>query len=640
MSFTVVVPFFNGHKYIQKLLDTIPEQIPVIVVDDLSDSQPSIERSNTTVISSKQKGYFTGATNIGIKSCNDDVLILNQDTYFSGDGWLNFIEQKKNTYGLFGERAGSHPAWPNRYIHGTFMYIRRDVINKIGSMDATNYPHWGSTCEYQLRACRNGFKASPEKDIPDFVHLRQGPYGTATKQVLTGNRSLLIITPPQISVIITCYNYGKYLQDTINSLIGGETSLGKTKGQTRQDFEIIIVDDGSTDNSLEIIEKLSNPWQGIHYISQQNQGSAAAVNTGIIASHARNGHYISILDADDMMKPERLARMVRTYEANPHSLIYDNLQYFAHGQEGVVTDWETMKKYNVLDLGTYNFDEIVLKNTMHKGLLYPKQAWEDVGGYAVVMNKGREDWAFNVGAGIKGWCGVNTREAEYLYRREGQNRTLTNTNPRWRKVFLEQLKQLYPSIYAGERPMGCCGSGRKSASSKVSATAKSAKLDLLGQDGMVILEYIGTNWGDETWRGPVTKTVYVIGGVSKQKYVDKRDAYGEGRITGMLAIEKNGKRQFREVKPQKIVTPAPKVEIVEEPVEVATIDEVDEVEPVEEIKEVETPNPDEMTVTAIKEALPELSQEQLEEVLIAEFEGRGRTTAINAIKEAIDERSS
>ena len=69
MSFTVIVPYFNGQKYIQKLLDTIPEQIPVIIIDDLSDSQPSIERSNTTVISSKQKGYFTGATNIGIKSC-------------------------------------------------------------------------------------------------------------------------------------------------------------------------------------------------------------------------------------------------------------------------------------------------------------------------------------------------------------------------------------------------------------------------------------------------------------------------------------------------------------------------------------------------------------------------------------------
>ena len=639
MSFTVIVPYFNGQKYIQKLLDTIPEQIPVIIVDDLSDSQPSIERSNVTVISSTKKGYFTGATNIGIKSCKDDVLILNQDTYFSGNGWLNFIEQKKNTFGLFGERAGTHPAWPNRYVHGTFMYIRRDMINKIGLMDEVNYPHWGSTCEYQLRACRNGFKALPVEDIPNFVHLRKGPYGSATKQVLTGKKSLLIRTPPQISVIVTCYNYGKYLQDTVNSLIGGETSLGKTKGQTRQDFEIIIVDDGSTDNSLEIIEQLADDWQGIHYISQANQGSAAACNTGIIASHARSGHYISILDADDMMKPGRLARMVRTYEANPHSLIYDNLQYFAHGQEGVVTDWETMKKYDVLDLGTYNFDEIVHKNTMHKGLLYPKQAWEDVGGYPVIMNKGREDWAFNVGAGIKGWCGVNTREAEYLYRREGQNRTLTNTNPRWRRVFLEQLKQLYPSIYAGERPMGCCGSGRKSASAKVSSV-KSAKLDLLGKDGMVILEYVGANWGDETWRGPVTQTKYVIGGVSKQKYVDKRDAYGEGRTPGMLSIEKNGKKQFKEIKPQKIVVPEPKVEIVEEVVEVATLDEVEEVESVEEVKKIETPNPDEMTVTAIKEVLPLLDTDQLEIVLNAEFEGRGRTTAINAIKDAIDERSS
>lgn len=622
MSFTVIIPFYNGHAYLPKLLASIPETIPVIIVDDQSDKPPYVSRPNAKVIVRPHKGYFTGAVNTGLEACKTDVLVLNQDAYFENDDWLNFIKQHRRKYGLFGEQAGSHPAWPNRYVHGTFMYVRRDVIRKIGLLDAVNYPHWGSTCEYQLRACRNGFKTLPVEEVPGFVHLRsrQEHFGSATKQALAagGKKGLLIRTPPQISIIISCYNYGEYLRDTINSLIGGKTSLGQTTGQTRQDFEIIIVDDGSTDNSLEVIERLADPWQGIHYVSQRNQGSAVAANTGIEASHARSGHFIAMLDADDMMKPERLARMMRAYEANPHSLIYDNLQYFAYGQEGVVVDWQTGKRYDVLDLGSYNFEEVLYKNTMHKGLLYPRQAWEEVGGYPAIMNKGREDWAFNVGAGVLGWCGVNTGFADYLYRREGQNRTLRNTTPKWRKSFLKQIQSIYPSIYAGERPMGCC-TGRKSTTSK-GKDKPIGKLDLPGKKGMMILEYIGQSAGDQTWRGPITRTKYVLGGVRKKGYVDIQDAHGDKAkgITGMLAIDEGGHRVFKEHKPKRVQPSIPKVIVANH------TDAVAELVP--------------LSVSALRDRLPSLSPGELEAALQQERKGRGRTTALKAIEEALDER--
>jgi len=141
--FTIVIPFYNGHQYLDRLLFSIPESIPVILVDDISDKPlTQVNRSNTQIIRLAEKGYFTGAVNKGIEACDNDVLILNQDTYFTDDSWLNFISENKSQYGLFGERVGNHPAWPNRYIHGTFMYIRRDVINTIGLMDAENYPLW------------------------------------------------------------------------------------------------------------------------------------------------------------------------------------------------------------------------------------------------------------------------------------------------------------------------------------------------------------------------------------------------------------------------------------------------------------------------------------------------------------------
>ncbi len=602
--FTVVIPFYNGHQYLEKLLPSIPESIPVILVDDLSD-KPLIKvmKSKAQIIRLTEKGYFTGAVNKGIEACDNDVLVLNQDTYFANDSWLNFITENVKEYGLFGESAGNHPAWPNRYVHGTFMYIRRDVIDTIGLMDAENYPLWGSTAEYQLRACRKGFKANPVKSVPSFVHKRRGPHGTAIKGVLNqaDKRGKFIRTPPLISVVITSFNHGKYLQDAVNSLIGGETSLGHMPGQSLQAFEIVIVDDGSTDDSAVIAESLADPWQGIHFVSQSNKGSASAMNTGIQASHARNGGLIAPLDGDDMMEKERLEIMFKAWEQNPHSVIYDNVQYFGNGQRGVVADWQTGKKINRLNLKSYDFERMLQANKMHKGLLYPKKAWQEASGYPEVMTKGREDWAFNIALGIKGWCGINTGEYDYLYRREGQNRTLVNTTPKHHSEFLNQIRSLFPNIYAGERPKMCCGKPSASNNGVVSMTARYSK-DLPGQDGMAIIEYIGNNVGDMEWRGKITGTKYILGGIRKRGYVDKKDA------PGLASLKKNGQRLFIEI----------------EPLEVAEVEITFDTELL--LK----------TVKSLENGLPNLKEQQIEEVLQAEKTGKNRISAINIIEAQLE----
>lgn len=614
--FDVIVPYYNGQQHINKLLASIPEAIRVIIVDDLSQGHiPPLDRPNTEVIYMTEKGYFTGAANRGIEASNNDVLILNQDTYFTGNKWLNFIEQHKETYALFGEAAGTHPAWPKRYVHGTFMYIRRDLIDIIGLMNAEYYPHWGSTAEYQLRAARKGFRVQSLKAIPDFVHKRRGPYGTATQQMLNqgGKRGELIRTPPAISVVITCYNYGRYLQDAVNSLIGGKTSLGVLPGQSFQSFEIIIVDDGSTDNSAAIAESLADDYKGIHFVHQENKGSASACNTGIGAAmggRLRDGHMIAILDGDDMMESLRLERMLKTHQDNPHSVIYDNVQYFANNKRGgIVQDWQNPDKtISRLDLGSYDFERMLKKNKMHKGLLYPKRAWIEVGGYPEIMTKGREDWAFNIALGIKGWCGVSTGEFDYLYRKEGQGRSHTNTTPKHYQQFLVQLQQLFPDIYEGHRPMACCGRGPAQSSNGVSAMSSRSK-DLVGQEGMVIVEYIGGNAGDETWHGQYG--VYKLGGVNRQGYIDKRDK------EILLGLRDNGKQVFKEVIPVEMPTV-----IVEEKSRQQDLSKILN------------------TVTSLKDAISDLTLSELHSTLDLEKSGKNRSTAIEAIEEALDDRYS
>lgn len=100
-----------------------------------------------------------------------------------------------------------------------------------------------------------------------------------------------------VSIITPCYNGAKYIQYTIDSVLS----------QTYTKWEMIIVDDGSTDNSSEVIAKYTTSDQRIKYIKQENGGSASARNNGI-----RNavGQYICLLDADDLWNNDFLEKQI------------------------------------------------------------------------------------------------------------------------------------------------------------------------------------------------------------------------------------------------------------------------------------------------------------------------------------------
>jgi GT2 family glycosyltransferase len=225
MKLTVIVPFFNGYETIGRLLESLPKELPVILVDDHSDvpfEWTGAGKPDLTIIRPYEKGYFSGAVNVGLVNSQTDVLILNQDSYLLGDEWLNLIAEKRGEYGLIGERIrGQHPYWPHGYIHGTFMFIRRDVISKVGLLNQVDYPLWGSTCEYQLRACRKGFRALPLAQIPGFTHQRRGKFGSSIETILErepDKKALFTDVPPKISVVTACYNHGRYLPDLVASL--------------------------------------------------------------------------------------------------------------------------------------------------------------------------------------------------------------------------------------------------------------------------------------------------------------------------------------------------------------------------------------------------------------------------------------
>lgn len=105
---------------------------------------------------------------------------------------------------------------------------------------------------------------------------------------------------PLVSILICLYNAERFLASTLNSALS----------QSHRDFELIVIDDGSTDGSRAVLDTYTDPR--VRVISQSNQGAAAALKAGL---QAAQGVYIAPLDSDDLWEPESLATHVKALKA-------------------------------------------------------------------------------------------------------------------------------------------------------------------------------------------------------------------------------------------------------------------------------------------------------------------------------------
>ena len=184
---------------------------------------------------------------------------------------------------------------------------------------------------------------------------------------------------PLLSVIVTCFNLGQYLDEALQSVLE----------QTYKDWECIIVNDGSQDNTADIANKWIHKDPRFVYFCQENRGVSSARNWGI---HNAKGLFIIPLDADNKLRPEFIGTVISILDSNEQiDVVYGDAQFFE-------------KKKLLLKGRPFDISEIVLNNYIDTCAGFRKKSWEELGGYDENMPVyGFEDWDFWLRMAVKGY---------------------------------------------------------------------------------------------------------------------------------------------------------------------------------------------------------------------------------------------
>jgi glycosyltransferase involved in cell wall biosynthesis len=219
---------------------------------------------------------------------------------------------------------------------------------------------------------------------------------------------------PQISVLMPIYNGGSDLQKALDSVLR----------QTFSDFEVIAINDGSKDNSVAILNGISDPR--IRVIHQENMGLAATLNRGL--SLAR-GKLIARQDQDDLSKPNRFAQQIAFMESNLNCILLGTAAEIWVGDEPSERTHDHPTEHSQLE-----FDLLFNNPFVHSSVMMRRDAVLEVGGYTTDKNRQPpEDYELWSRLARKGKV-ANLAERLLVYREVPQSMSRTGPNP-----FLDRL---------------------------------------------------------------------------------------------------------------------------------------------------------------------------------------------------------
>lgn len=220
-----------------------------------------------------------------------------------------------------------------------------------------------------------------------------------------------------ISVIIPSYNQAEYLPDAIDSVLAQSFSC-----------EIIVVDDGSTDNSLAIAKSYES--KGVRVISQVNKGLSSARNTGIMNA---TGDWIFPLDADDMMK-ENCLETIQKHIKDDVDIISPSFKCFGLANVEVIIH-PGIELHHFKDANRIGYFSAIRKSKLL-----------EIGGYSPKMTWGYEDFHLWINLLSRGAKLVVLKEVLILYRTK-ENSMITVANAHGQEL-LAQMQKDFPSLYS------------------------------------------------------------------------------------------------------------------------------------------------------------------------------------------------
>ena len=219
---------------------------------------------------------------------------------------------------------------------------------------------------------------------------------------------------PLVSVIITNYNYAQYVGEAIESVLN----------QTYKNLEIIIIDDGSTDDSDKVISVYVKKNKNIRYIKQKNQGVVYTRNKAIDLAQ---GEFLCFLDADDYFDKEYVEKTVTCAIKNKSDVVYTNFKMFGTGTE-------------TSNFHEYSLEELKNGNFIHISSLIRKSALSGVRFDDELAGETHEDWDLFLSLGVNGAIMTLCREVFLNYR--------IHDNSRNNMMKSDDERRKYASVYS------------------------------------------------------------------------------------------------------------------------------------------------------------------------------------------------
>jgi glycosyltransferase involved in cell wall biosynthesis len=227
---------------------------------------------------------------------------------------------------------------------------------------------------------------------------------------------------PRVSIVMPVFNAGAYL----------DQALASVAAQTYRDFELVVVDDGSTEARTRARLDAAAREPGVTVHRTPNQGPAAARN---LAIERARGDYILPLDADDYLAPAFLEKTVPVLEADAGVSVAYTWVGLVGGHHGT---WRT---------GELALPALLSRCTLHVTSLYRREVWREVGGYDSRFVESFEDWDFWLGAVTRGRTGRGVPEVLAYYRRSDSSRERRARAPGVSRRLMRTLVEKHRGLY-------------------------------------------------------------------------------------------------------------------------------------------------------------------------------------------------